>query len=69
MDMRFILPGAGRWNALRAWLTGERFSLESQMKGMQPDSTKFARLRGRQQEVVMTLQRMDDLEKDWPTPA
>ena len=69
MDMRFILPGAGRWNALRAWLTGERFSLESQMKGMQPGSTKFARLRGRQQEVVMTLQRMDDLEKDWPTPA
>ena len=63
MDASFTLPGAVQWSALRAWLTGERISLESQMKRMQPDPTKFTRLRGRVDEIVMALQLMDDLEK------
>ncbi len=63
MDVRFVLPGAVRWSALRAWLIGERVSLESQMRRMQPDPTKLPRLRGSLQEVVMTLQRMEDLEE------
>ena len=64
MDVSFVLPGAVRWSGLRAWLTGERIALESQMRRMPPDPAKFMRLRGRLDEVVMALQRMDDLEKN-----
>ena len=63
-DVSFVLPGAVRWSALRAWLTGERIALESQMRRMPPDPANFMRLRGRLDEVVMALQRMDDLEKN-----
>ncbi|MYK35571.1 MAG: hypothetical protein F4045_10870 [Chloroflexi bacterium] len=66
MDMRFVLPGAARWSGLCAWLTGERFALEGEMKRMAPDPAKLMRLRGRLDEVVMALQRMDDLEKAVP---
>ena len=66
MDMSFNQPDEERWKALRAWLIGERISLESQMKRMPPDPTKLARLRGSLQEVVMTLQRMEDLETAGP---
>ena len=66
MDMRFVLPGAARWSGLCAWLTGERIALEAQMKRMPPDPAKSMRLRGRLDEVVMALQRMDDLEKAAP---
>ena len=63
MDMRFVLPGAARWSGLCAWLTGERFALEGQLRRMPPDAPEVVRLRGRLDEVVMALQRMDDLEK------
>ena len=66
MDMSFTLPGAVRWNALRAWLTGERISLESRIRQTQAEPAKLERLRGSRQEVVMALQRMDDLEKATP---
>ena len=64
MDVSFVLPGAVRWSGLRAWLTGERIALESQMRRMPPDPAKFMRLRGRLDEIAMALQRMDDLEKN-----
>ncbi|MDE2884842.1 MAG: hypothetical protein OXO53_07070 [Chloroflexota bacterium] len=66
MDMRFVLPGAARWSGLCAWLTGERFALEGQLRRMPPDAPELMRLRGRLDEVVMALQRMDDLEKAVP---
>ena len=66
MDMSFTLPGAGRWNALRAWLTGERISLESRIQQVQAEPAQLERLRGSRQETVMALQRMDDLEKATP---
>ena len=34
MDTSFVLPGAARWSALRAWLTGERIAAEGQLKRM-----------------------------------
>ena len=56
-----------RWNALRAWLLGERINLENQtfrvLDGPEHEA-KLARLRGSLQEVIMTLQRMDDIEKE-----
>ena len=63
MDVRFVLPGAAKWSGLCAWLTGERIALEAQLKQMPPNPAEFMRLRGRLDEVVMALQRMDDLEK------
>ena len=63
MDVSFVPPGALRWNALRAWLTGERIALEAHMRRTQPDAGRLVRLRGRRDEAVMALQRMDDLEK------
>ena len=66
MDMRLVIPGVARWSGLYAWLTGERFALEARMKRMAPDAATYMRLRGRLDEVVMALQRMDDLEKAVP---
>ena len=40
IDVSFTLSGAVRWNALRAWLTGERIALESQMRRMPPDPAR-----------------------------
>ena len=67
MNMRFVLPGAALWSGLRAWLTGERFALEGQLRRKPPGTPELMRLRGRLDEVVMALQRMDDLEKAVPT--
>lgn len=63
MDVSFVLPGATKWSALCAWLTGERIALEARLKQMPPNPAERMRLRGRLDEVVMALQRMDDLEK------
>ena len=67
MAIRFVLPGADRWNALRAWLTGERIAVEARMRRIEPEGASFMRLRGRLDETVMALQRMDDLQKTCPT--
>ena len=63
MDMSSSCSGAVRWSGLCAWLTGERFALESQLKQMPQNPAECMRLRGRLDEVVMALQRMSDLEK------